>query len=110
MWNSWFKSVRNLHSSCPPACTDELTKLHEVRERCLGYVVFNNKGKMDNVLYSGAGDLFKVKIFLWFSQSLDFVLVSLELFVPDVATDQCCTCKTTKHYWIREVMHSYNYY
>lgn len=46
---------------------------------------------MDNVLYSDAGDLFKIRFFNGFLKSLDFILVSLELFVPDAATDQCKT-------------------
>lgn len=52
----------------------------------------------------------KLKDFYGFLKSLDFILGSLELFIPDEATDQCCMCKTIKCYWIREVMHSYNYY
>lgn len=52
----------------------------------------------------------QLKYFYDFLKSLDFIQVSLELFIPDAATDQCRMGKTIKHYRIREVMYIYSYY
>lgn len=68
MWNSWFKSVCDFHSSYLPVHTDELTEVHEVRKDFWDMLFLMIRGEMDNVLSSEVGDLFKGKRFLWFSQ------------------------------------------
>lgn len=49
---------------------------------------------MDNVLYSDAGDIFEdIEDFDGFLKSLDFILVSFELFIADAATDSTAHIK-----------------
>lgn len=77
--------------------------MHELRERCLGYVGFNDLGGKWIMCFTQMQEIFlKLKDFYGFLRSLHFKLVSLELFIPYAATDQCCMCKTIKHYWMRD--------
>lgn len=70
--------------------------------------VFNDCGVKWIMCFTHLQEIFlKLEDFDGFFKSLDFILVSFELFIPDAAIGQCCTCKTIKHYWIRKVMHSY---
>lgn len=79
----------------------------EVRERCFGYVAFNDLGWKGIICFTQTQEIFLKLDFSMVFSSLDFILFSLELFIPGAATDQC---KTIKRCWVREVMHSCNYY